>query len=58
LEARWVGATWRAKRGGEPFVVLSGGAEKADERGVSKVWISPNHTEQTGMATIILEGEA
>jgi holo-[acyl-carrier protein] synthase len=41
---------------GEPFVVLGGGAEKmAKERGVDKIWISLSHTEQTGMATIVLE---
>jgi holo-[acyl-carrier protein] synthase len=44
---------------GEPFVVLSGGAEKmASERGVQKIWISLSHTDESGMATIILEGEA
>lgn len=42
---------------GEPFVVLSGGAEKmASARGVTKVWISLTHTDKSGMATIILEG--
>ncbi|MGI8431917.1 MAG: holo-ACP synthase [Chthoniobacterales bacterium] len=44
---------------GEPFVVLTGGAEKmAQERGVTKVWISLSHTDKSGLATIILEGEA
>ncbi len=44
---------------GEPFVVLSGGAEKmANDRGVERVWISLSHTDKSGMATIILEGAA
>ena len=44
---------------GEPFAVLTGGAEKmATARGVRKVWISLSHTDQSGMATIVLEGEA
>jgi len=41
---------------GEPFVVLSGGAKQMSEaRGVTKVWISLSHTEESAMATIILE---
>jgi holo-[acyl-carrier protein] synthase len=53
----WRDLDVQKKESGEPFVVLSGGAEKmAQERGVEKVWISLSHTEQSGMATIILEG--
>jgi holo-[acyl-carrier protein] synthase len=52
----WRDLDVRKKESGEPFVVLSGGAERmANERGVSKVWISLSHTETLGMATIILE---
>jgi holo-[acyl-carrier protein] synthase len=53
----WRDLDVQKKESGEPFVVLSGGAEKmANERGVEKIWISLSHTEETGMATIILEG--
>ncbi|HEX4665261.1 MAG TPA: holo-ACP synthase [Chthoniobacterales bacterium] len=53
----WRDLDVQKKESGEPFVVLSGGAEKmARERGVEKVWISLTHTENSGMATIILEG--
>ncbi len=53
----WRDLDVRKKESGEPYVVLSGGAEKmAQERGVDKIWISLSHTEQTGMATVILEG--
>ena len=53
----WRDLDVQKRESGEPFVVLSGGADKmAQERGVAKVWISLSHTEQTGMATIILEG--
>jgi holo-[acyl-carrier protein] synthase len=46
----------RNKSSGEPFVVLEGGAtELADERGVTKVWISLTHTEHHAIAVIILE---
>jgi holo-[acyl-carrier protein] synthase len=52
----WRDLDVRKKESGEPFVVLSGGAEQmANERGVRKVWISLSHTEAVGMATIILE---
>jgi holo-[acyl-carrier protein] synthase len=44
------------KESGEPFVVLSGGAEQlAEARGVQKVWISLSHTDQHAAATIVLE---
>jgi holo-[acyl-carrier protein] synthase len=52
----WRDLDVRKKESGEPYVALSGGAEKmAQERGVEKVWISLSHTETIGMATIILE---
>ena len=52
----WRDLDVQKKESGEPFVVLSGGAkEMAKERGVTQVWISLSHTEQTGMATIVLE---
>ena len=44
------------KPSGEPFVILEGGAKKlAEERGVTKVWITLSHTEHHAMATIVLE---
>ena len=52
----WRDLDVRKKESGEPYVVLSGGAERmANQRGVTKVWISLSHTETIGMATIILE---
>ncbi len=52
----WRDLDVRKKESGEPYVVLSGGAEKmAQEQGVEKVWMSLSHTETIGMATIILE---
>ena len=55
----WRDLDVQKKESGEPVVVLSGGAEKmANERGVGKIWISLSHTEQSGMATIILESKS
>ena len=52
----WKEIDVRKKPSGEPFVVLEGGATKlANERGVTKVWISLSHTEHHAMATIVLE---
>jgi len=52
----WRDLDVQKKESGEPFVVLSGGAEKmANERGVGKIWISLSHTDAVGMATIVLE---
>lgn len=52
----WRDLDVQKKASGEPFVVLSGGAEKmAKERGVGKIWISLSHTDSVGMATIVLE---
>ena len=54
----WRDLDVQKKESGEPFVVLSGGAEQmANERGVTRVWISLSHTDQVGMATIVLEGD-
>ncbi len=52
----WRDLDVQKKESGEPFVVLSGGAEKmANELEVGRVWISLSHTDASGMATIILE---
>src|SRR5438309_10269868 len=52
----WRDMDVRKKESGEPFLVLSGGAEQmAKERGIVKVWISLSHTEQSASATIVLE---
>jgi holo-[acyl-carrier protein] synthase len=53
----WKEIDVRKKSNGEPFIVLDGGAtELANERGVTKVWISLSHTEHYAMATIVLDG--
>lgn len=45
------------KKSGEPFLVLSGGAERlASERNVRASFISLSHTENHAVATIVLEG--
>jgi holo-[acyl-carrier protein] synthase len=52
----WRDLDVQRKESGEPYVVLSGGAEKmAKERGINRVWISLSHTEETAAATIVLE---
>ena len=52
----WRDLDVQKKESGEPFVVLSGGAEKmANEREVERIWISLSHTENSGIATIVLE---
>ncbi|MGI8957913.1 MAG: holo-ACP synthase [Chthoniobacterales bacterium] len=52
----WRDLDVQKKESGEPFVVLSGRAEKmANEREVAHIWISLSHTENSGTATIILE---
>ena len=52
----WRDLDVQKKETGEPFVVLSGGAEKmANECEVERIWISLSHTENSGMATIVLE---
>jgi holo-[acyl-carrier protein] synthase len=52
----WRDLDVKKKDSGEPFVVLSGGAERmANEREVGRIWISLSHTENSGMATIVLE---
>ena len=53
----WKDIDVRRKESGEPFVVLEGGAKRlAEERGISKVWISLSHTDQHAMAVIVVEG--
>jgi len=52
----WRDLDVRKKETGEPYVVLSGGAEKmANEREVGRVWVSLSHTDESAMATIVLE---
>jgi holo-[acyl-carrier protein] synthase len=52
----WRDLDVQKKESGEPFVVLSGGAEKmANAREVERIWISLSHTENSGTATIVLE---
>src|SRR5437870_13790977 len=52
----WRDLDVRKKKSGEPYAMLSGGAaQMAKERGITKVWISLSHTEQSGSATIVLE---
>ncbi|MEP6810604.1 MAG: holo-ACP synthase [Chthoniobacterales bacterium] len=42
--------------GGQPFVVLEGGAKAlAAARGVAQVWITLSHTDQHAVAMIVLE---
>lgn len=44
------------KPSGEPFLVLSGGAqEQADERKITRALITLSHTEQHAVAMIVLE---
>lgn len=52
----WRDLDVQKRESGEPFVVLSGGAQRmANERGIAKVWISLSHTQDSAMATIVLE---
>ena len=52
----WRDLDVQKKESGEPFVVLSGAAERmANEREVERIWISLSHTDNSGMATIVLE---
>lgn len=52
----WRDLDVRKKESGEPYVVLSGGAERmANEREVGRVWVSLSHTDESAMATIVLE---
>ena len=52
----WRDLDVQKKDSGEPFVVLSGAAERmANEREVERIWISLSHTENSGIATIVLE---
>ena len=52
----WRDIDVRKKPSGEPFLVLTGGAEQlAKERGVRNALITLSHTDQLGMAMIVLE---
>jgi holo-[acyl-carrier protein] synthase len=52
----WRDIDVRKKESGEPFVILSGGAESlARERGVKSVLISLTHTDNHAVAVIALE---
>ena len=53
----WRDIDVQKKASGEPFLVLTGGAEKlARERGVKNALITLSHTDQQAMAMIVLEG--
>jgi holo-[acyl-carrier protein] synthase len=52
----WRDIDVRKKESGEPFVVLSGGAESlAEQRGIRSVLISLSHTDHHAVAVIVLE---
>ncbi|HJT82516.1 MAG TPA: holo-ACP synthase [Chthoniobacterales bacterium] len=52
----WRDIDVRKKESGEPYLVLSGGAEDlAKERGVAKASITLSHTDHHAMAMIVLE---
>ena len=53
----WRDIDIRKKESGEPYLVLSGGAEElAKERGVTNSLITLSHTDHHAMAMIVLEG--
>lgn len=52
----WRDIDVQKKPSGEPFVVLSGGAQKlAETNNVHHVWVSLSHTDRVAAATIVLE---
>ena len=52
----WRDIDVQKKPSGEPFLVLSGGAEKlAQERGIKNALITLSHTDQQAVAVIVLE---
>jgi holo-[acyl-carrier protein] synthase len=52
----WKDLDVQKKESGEPFVVLTGGARQlAEQRGVTKTWITLSHTDQHATAMIVLE---
>jgi holo-[acyl-carrier protein] synthase len=54
----WKDIDVRRKASGEPFVVLEAGAKRlADERKVSKVFVTLSHTEHHAMAMVVVEAE-
>ncbi len=53
----WRDIDVRKKESGEPYLVLSGGAEElAKGRGVTNALITLSHTDHHAMAMIVLEG--
>jgi len=55
----WRDIDVRKKPSGEPFLVLTGGAETlAKERGVTNALITLSHSDEHAVATIVLEGAA
>ena len=53
----WRDIDVQKKSSGEPFLVLSGGAEVlARERGITHALITLSHTDEHAMAMIVLEG--
>ena len=52
----WKDIDVRRKPSGEPFLALTGGAEKLGaERALSRAWISLSHTDNHAAATVVLE---
>jgi holo-[acyl-carrier protein] synthase len=52
----WQDMDVRKKESGEPFLVLSGGAESlSKDRGVTKTFITLSHTDHHALAMIVLE---
>jgi holo-[acyl-carrier protein] synthase len=55
----WRDIDVQKKPSGEPFLVLSGGAEKlAQSVGVTKSFITLSHTDHHAIAMVVLEGAA
>lgn len=53
----WRDIDVQKKQSGEPFLVLTGGAEGlARERGITNALITLSHTDQHAVAMIVLEG--
>lgn len=53
----WRDIDVQKKQSGEPFLVLTGGAEAlARERGITNALITLSHTDQHAVAMIVLEG--
>lgn len=55
----WKDIDVQKKPSGEPFLVLTGGAEKlGDERSLSRAWLSLSHTDNHAAATVVLETDS